>query len=122
VSTQFAYVAGAPSKSKAFPFPFSHDGVSPLFHHITLMDNGILHCPPCTSSCEVRLLNENAPPEAIELSRQLCVYMMDHMAQYGYATVTRYPSCTYAGIARNAYGIAGAGSVLVEMKNGISQN
>jgi hypothetical protein len=86
------------------------------------MENGILHCPVCTSSCEARPLNENAPPEAIELSRQLCVYMMDHMAQYGYATVTRYPSCTYAGIARNAYGIAGAGSVLVEMKNGISQN
>ena len=59
--------------------------------------------------------------ELVELSKQLCVVMMDQMSQYGYATVNLYPGGTYAGIARNAYGLAGAGSVLVEIKGGIGQ-
>ena len=65
--------------------------------------------------------NENAPADVVELSQQLCVVMMDQMSQYGYATVNLYPGGTYAGIARNAYGLAGAGSVLVEIKGGIGQ-
>jgi len=65
--------------------------------------------------------NPDASAAAVQLSQQLCVIMMDQMYQYGYATVTRYPGGTYQGIARNAYGIAGAGSVLVEMKGGIGQ-
>jgi hypothetical protein len=56
-----------------------------------------------------------------ELSKQLCVVMMDQMSQYGYATVNLYPGGPEPGIARNAYGIEGAGSVLVEIKGGIGQ-
>jgi hypothetical protein len=65
--------------------------------------------------------NENVAAEIVDLSKQLCVVMMDQMSQYGYATVNLYPGGTYAGIARNAYGLAGAGSVLVEIKGGIGQ-
>jgi len=65
--------------------------------------------------------NDDVAPENVELSRQLCVVMMDQMSQYGYATVNQYPGGSYAGIARNAYGLAGAGSVLVEIKGGIGQ-
>ncbi len=65
--------------------------------------------------------NEEAAAEVVELSKQLCVVMMDQMSQYGYATVNLYPGGSYPGIARNAYGLAGAGSVLVEIKGGIGQ-
>ena len=64
--------------------------------------------------------NEDAAAVA-DLSKQLCVVMMDQMSQYGYATVNLYPGGTEPGIARNAYGIEGAGSVLVEIKGGIGQ-
>ena len=57
----------------------------------------------------------------VDLSKQLCVVIYDHMQQYGYSTVTLYPGGTYAGIGRNGYGLAGAGSILVELKGGIGQ-
>lgn len=63
--------------------------------------------------------NENVLPEYVDLSKQLCVTIFDHMAQFGYSTVTLYPGGTFAGIARNAYGLMGAGSILVELKGGI---
>lgn len=65
--------------------------------------------------------NPDAPNEAVILSKQLIAVMMDHMEQYGYATLSLYPGGTEPGIARNQYGIQGAGSVLVEMKGGIGQ-
>jgi len=65
--------------------------------------------------------NLSVAADKVELSKQLCVVMMDQMSQYGYATVNLYPGGTYDGIARNAYGLAGAGSVLVEIKGGIGQ-
>jgi hypothetical protein len=65
--------------------------------------------------------NEQAPTEAVDLSKQLCVTIYDHMQQFGFATVTLYPGGTYQGICRNAYGVAGAGSILVELKGGIGQ-
>lgn len=65
--------------------------------------------------------NNDVDPDVVELSQQLCVTMMDHMYKYGFATVNLYPGGSYTGIARNAYGLAGAGSVLVEMKGGIGQ-
>ena len=64
--------------------------------------------------------NEDAA-DVVELSKQLCVVMMDQMSQYGFATVNLYPGGPEPGIARNAYGIEGAGSVLVEIKGGIGQ-
>jgi hypothetical protein len=57
----------------------------------------------------------------VDLSKQLCVTIFDYMQQFGYATVTLYPGGTYQGICRNAYGVAGAGSILVELKGGIGQ-
>ena len=61
--------------------------------------------------------NETVSAEAEELSKQMVVIMMDHMRDFGYSEVTLYPSNDdYSGIARNAYGIAGSGSVLVEIK------
>jgi len=65
--------------------------------------------------------NENVSPEYVELSKQMCVVIYDHMANFGYSTVTLYPGGTFAGIARNAYGLLGAGSILVELKGGIGQ-
>jgi hypothetical protein len=65
--------------------------------------------------------NENVLPEYVDLSKQLCVQIYDHMQQFGYATVTLYPGGTFAGIARNAYGLLEAGSILVELKGGIGQ-
>jgi hypothetical protein len=65
--------------------------------------------------------NEAATQAVQNLSKQLCVVMMDQMSQYGYATVNLYPGGPEPGIARNAYGIEGAGSVLVEIKGGIGQ-
>lgn len=57
----------------------------------------------------------------VNLSKQLCVVIYDHMQQFGYSTVALYPGGTYAGIGRNGYGLAGAGSILVELKGGIGQ-
>ena len=59
--------------------------------------------------------------DVVTLSKQLCVVMMDKMYQYGFATVNLYPGGPEPGIARNAYGIEGGGSVLVELKGGIGQ-
>ena len=64
--------------------------------------------------------NEDAS-DVVDLSKQLCVVMMDRMSEYGFATVNLYPGGPEPGIARNAYGIEGAGSVLVEIKGGIGQ-
>lgn len=57
----------------------------------------------------------------VTLSKQLCAAMMNYMEQYGYATLTLYPGGPEPGIARNAYGLAGGGSVLAELKGGIGQ-
>lgn len=65
--------------------------------------------------------NEEVAPYVVDLSKQLCVTIFDHMQQFGFATVTLYPGGTYAGIGRNGYGLAGAGSILVELKGGIGQ-
>lgn len=65
--------------------------------------------------------NENVLSEYVDLSKQLCVKIFDHMQQFGFATVTLYPGGTFAGIARNAYGLMDAGSILVELKGGIGQ-
>ncbi len=63
--------------------------------------------------------NEEVADDIVDLSKQLCIQIYDHMQQFGYATVTLYPGGTFAGIARNAYGLMGAGSILVELKGGI---
>jgi hypothetical protein len=65
--------------------------------------------------------NEDVLDSIVILSKQLCVVIMDHMEKFGFSVVTDYPGGTYAGIARNGYGLAGAGSILVELKGGIGQ-
>lgn len=66
-------------------------------------------------------INPNVDEEAVNLSKQLCRVMYDHLQQFGYANVTQYPGGTYRGIARNGYGLRGYGSVLIELRAGVGQ-
>jgi hypothetical protein len=56
---------------------------------------------------------------AVELSKRVVSVMVSGLDRYGFANVTCYPGGTGPGIARNAYGLLGAGSVLFEMRGGI---
>ncbi|HEX5740155.1 MAG TPA: M14 family zinc carboxypeptidase, partial [Pilimelia sp.] len=56
----------------------------------------------------------NVSTAARDRGRQLAVLTHATMTAAG-ATVTRYPGDTLAGIARNAYGLRGSGSLLVEL-------
>lgn len=57
--------------------------------------------------------------ETVTKSKQAVSVMLSELDQYGYANITRYPSTTTPGIARNAYGLLGSASVLFEMRGGI---
>ncbi len=57
--------------------------------------------------------------DAVVVSKQVVATMATELEQYGYANLTLYPGTTTPGIARNAYGLLGAGSVLFEMRGGI---
>ncbi|MFC6905886.1 M14 family zinc carboxypeptidase [Halalkalicoccus tibetensis] len=58
----------------------------------------------------------DADEDAIELSKQMNWAIYDEVNdQYGFANISQYPGGTGANIARNAYGIRGYGSVLLEM-------
>jgi predicted deacylase len=57
--------------------------------------------------------------EAVELSKKVVATLVTKLDQYGFANVTRYPGTLPPGIARNAYGLLGAGSVLFELRGGI---
>ncbi|MQA27475.1 MAG: peptidase M14 [Micromonosporaceae bacterium] len=61
------------------------------------------------------------PEPALTLSRQSCVVISDTLTHYGFAEVSQYPGTLPRGIARNAYGLRDAGSVLVELRGGIGQ-
>lgn len=63
-------------------------------------------------------INEDVPQESQDLSKQMVSVMYDELTEYDQSTVSRYPGGTYAGIARNAYGLAGYGSVLFELSTG----
>ena len=65
--------------------------------------------------------NAAAQPSAVTLSKQICVTINDALSHYGFAEVSQYPGTLPQGIARNAYGIQGAGSVLVELRGDIGQ-
>jgi hypothetical protein len=54
---------------------------------------------------------------AVTRSRQLAVRNADAMTLWAGANVTRYPGGDYEGIARNAYGILGSASLLVELSD-----
>ncbi len=57
--------------------------------------------------------------DAIARSQQAVSVLVDAVQDKGYANITRYPGTTTPGIARNAYGLLGAASVLWEMRGGI---
>jgi predicted deacylase len=59
--------------------------------------------------------------ETVTLSKRIVSEMLVNLEQYGHANVTRYPSTETPGIARNAYGLLGSGSVLYEARGGIGQ-
>jgi hypothetical protein len=58
-----------------------------------------------------------AGADAVTRSRQVAVRNYDAMTYLAGANVTRYPGGDYEGIARNAYGILGSASLLVELSN-----
>ncbi|MDG4827479.1 M14 family zinc carboxypeptidase [Asanoa sp. WMMD1127] len=58
-----------------------------------------------------------ADAAAVDAGRQLAVRNYDAMTHIARANVTRYPGGDYEGIARNAYGILGSASLLVELSN-----
>lgn len=57
--------------------------------------------------------------ETITMSQRAVSVILTALDQYGYANITRYPSTSTPGIARNAYGLLGSASVLFEMRGGI---
>lgn len=59
--------------------------------------------------------NDDVSDDARDLSKQLTVVMKEASFQYGNMEITRYNGGDYPGIARNAYGLLGSGSVLVEI-------
>ncbi|WP_181905742.1 M14 family zinc carboxypeptidase [Microbacterium bovistercoris] len=59
--------------------------------------------------------------ETITASQRAASVMLQAVDGYGYANITRYPSTSTPGIARNAYGLLGSASVLFELRGGIGQ-
>ncbi len=59
-----------------------------------------------------------AQPAAVELSKKLVAITKEFSDQYPLALITKYPGGPEPGISRNAYGIYGIGSVLIEIKGG----
>lgn len=79
---------------------------------------------PTAASTATRLLEVD--PNAVTrfnagqtMAKRVVVLIAQTLAQYPYATLTRYPGGTEPGISRNAYGLLGAGSVLLELRGGI---
>ncbi|GAA3955101.1 M14 family zinc carboxypeptidase [Actinoplanes auranticolor] len=58
-----------------------------------------------------------APAPAVTAARRLAVVNDAAMTRVAGANVTRYPGGDYEGIARNAYGILGSSSLLVELSD-----
>ncbi|GAA0814701.1 M14 family zinc carboxypeptidase [Spirilliplanes yamanashiensis] len=58
-----------------------------------------------------------ASSAAVTAGRRLAVRNYDAMTYVARANVTRYPGGDYEGIARNAYGILGSASLLVELSD-----
>jgi predicted deacylase len=58
--------------------------------------------------------------DVIFRSKQVVATLLNAVGQYGYANFSRYPGTTPPGISRNAYGLLGSASVLVELR-GVGQ-
>jgi hypothetical protein len=79
---------------------------------------------PTASATATRLLTVD--PNAVTrfnagqtMAKRVVVIIAQTLAQYAYADLSRYPGGTEPGISRNAYGLLGAGSVLLELRGGI---
>jgi hypothetical protein len=53
------------------------------------------------------------------MAKRVVVLIALKLAQYPYANLSRYPGGTEPGISRNAYGLLGSGSVLLELRGNI---
>jgi predicted deacylase len=53
------------------------------------------------------------------MAQRVVVVIAKALGKYPYADLSRYPGGTEPGISRNAYGLLGAGSVLLELRGGI---
>ncbi|MEV6108753.1 M14 family zinc carboxypeptidase [Streptomyces sp. NPDC051940] len=58
--------------------------------------------------------------DSVHRSKQVVSTLLTELAPYGYANFSRYPGTTPPGISRNAYGLLGSASVLVELR-GVGQ-
>ena len=58
--------------------------------------------------------------DVIFRSKQVVATLLNAVGEYGYANFSRYPGTTPPGISRNAYGLLGSASVLVELR-GVGQ-
>lgn len=63
-------------------------------------------------------INEGVSENVQDLSKQVVSTIYDELTEFDQATYSRYPGGTYAGIARNAFGLSGRGSVLFELSAG----
>ena len=57
--------------------------------------------------------------QGVDMAKRVVVIIAQKLAQYPYAGLSRYPGGTEPGISRNAYGLLGSGSVLLELRGGI---
>jgi hypothetical protein len=57
--------------------------------------------------------------QGVDMAKRVVVIIAQTLAQYAYAGLSRYPGGTEPGISRNAYGLLGSGSVLLELRGGI---
>ena len=55
----------------------------------------------------------------VDMAKRVVAVIAKKLAQYSYADLSRYPGGTEPGISRNAYGLLGSGSVLLELRGGI---
>jgi predicted deacylase len=63
---------------------------------------------------------DGVDPAVVDASKQVTRLIYDTLEPTGYATVSQYPGGTNPGIARNAFGLLGSASVLMEVR-GVGQ-
>jgi hypothetical protein len=59
--------------------------------------------------------------DAIFRSKQVVSTLLQGVERFGYANFSRYPGTTPPGISRNAYGLLGSASVLIEIRGDVGQ-
>lgn len=107
---------------------FKPVAVLDMHHQGTRVDDGNMVTAstlyPTAAATATRLLAVDS--KAVErfntgqtMAKRVVVLIAQTLAQYPYADLSRYPGGTEPGISRNAYGLLGAGSVLLELRGGI---